>query len=155
MASAPTVATYTNDPANKPLDRVRLEIGDTDCRTAYLSDAEIRFFLEDEADNALRAASRAADAIAAKLARRIDYSHGSVKKSASQLFEQFRKLAKELARKASTDTAAPVATGVTIAEKESADEDASRVQPAFKKGMHDNPRSGPVVTSDPNATTPV
>ncbi len=54
---------------------------------------------------------------------------------------------------ANSHSVIPEVLGVTIDEKEAADEDASRVQPDFKKGMHDNPRSGPVVTSDPNLRT--
>ena len=34
------VATYSNAPAEKALDHVRLEIGDTDCENAILSDNE-------------------------------------------------------------------------------------------------------------------
>ena len=149
MANAPEVATYTNDPASKDLDRVRLETGDTDCRTAFLSDAEIDLYLTEE-PNVLRAAARAAGAIAAKCARRIDFGHGSIRKSLSQLREHYVDLSADLDRRASLGSVAPQALGLTVAEKDAADAETDRVQPAFKRGMHDNPRAGSVTLGDPN-----
>lgn len=148
MAHAPQAATYTNDPAHKILDRVRLEIGDTDCRVAYLSDEEIKFYIDEE-PSVLRAAARCAGLIAARLARRVDFSHGPVRKSISQAYAHYLELEAALERRAN-ETAVPEALGVTIAEKEAADADDGRVQPDFKKGMHDNPLAGDVVLSDPN-----
>lgn len=151
MAQAPQVATYTNDPANKPLDRVRLEIGDTDCSVAQLTDNEIELYIDAE-PSILRAASLCAGLIAAKLARRVDFAHGPVRKNMSQALEHYVALAEALERRAVIDGAVPEALGTTIAEKEAADEDSDRVQPDFKKGMHDNPRAGDVDLSDPNRT---
>lgn len=146
---APVVATYTNDPAGKNLDRVRLETGDTDCATAYLTDAEIQLYLDEE-PSVLRAAARAAGAIAAKVARRVDFSHGSVKKNLSQLSTHYLDLMRSLDRRATVGSVVPVVLGVSVAEKEAADTDEAQVQPDFKKGMMDNPRSGSVDLSDPN-----
>jgi hypothetical protein len=151
VANAPTVATYTNDPGSRPLDRVRLETGDTECATAYLSDEEINLYLGEET-NVLRAAARAAGAIAAKCARRIDFGHGSVRKSLSQLREHYVELGAELDRRASLAGVAPEALGTKLAEKAAADQDTTAVQPEFKVGMHDNPRAGPASQSDPNAS---
>lgn len=156
MAQAPSVATYTNDPAGEPIDRVRLEVGDTDCANAFLTDAEVELYIDEEDPDGegntgrlLRAASHCAKVIAAKLARRINFSHGPVKKDLSSLFEHYNELAAELGRRATISGVAPEALGVTTAGKEAADEDSTRVQPEFKKGMHDNPRSGPTVLSEP------
>ncbi|MCP4868280.1 MAG: hypothetical protein GY898_06130 [Proteobacteria bacterium] len=150
MAQGPEVATYTNEPENVPQDRVRLEVGDTDCAVAFLTDAEIKLCMADEPNSVLRAAAKAAGLIAAKLARRINFSHGPVKKDASQAYDHYVDLQAQLDRKASIEGAVPEALGVTIAEKETADEDTSRVQPDFKKGMMDNPRSGDAILNDPN-----
>lgn len=152
MANAPATATYSNDPANVPLDRVRFEIGDTDCAKAYLTDAEIRMYLAEE-PSVLRAASRAASAIAAKLARSVDFSHGPVRKSASQAFEHYNARARELSRRANLESVVPVATGVDVSEKEEANQDEGRVQPEFAKGMHDNPRSGATGAIDPTGSS--
>lgn len=140
-------ATYTNDPANKPIDRIRLEIGDTDCSTAYLTDAEIRLSLASSTapyteDQLLTAAADSARRIAAKLARRIDFRHGPVSKSLSQAFDHYRALADELIAKAAIVGAVPIALGVEVSEKEAANADTSRVQPAFSRGMMDNPEAG-------------
>lgn len=160
MANAPSVASYTNDPANVPLDRVRLEVGDTDCANAYLTDAEIELFIDEEDPDAdgtvgklLRAASTCANVIAAKLARRVDFSHGPVRKNLSALFEHYRDLSDDLGRRASGEGVLPVVLGLTLAEKEAADLNESQVQPEFKKGMHDNPRSGPTNLSNPSEVT--
>lgn len=157
MANAPASATYTNDPTNVVIDRVRLEIGDTSCSSAQLTDDEIRFAMaqEDPDDEGtesriLRAAARCARAIAAKMASSMDYSHGGVRKSAGQLFDHYRDLADDLDRQATVESVTPVVLGTTKAEKEEADGDSDQVQPAFKRGMHDNPRSGSTVLNDPN-----
>lgn len=162
MAQAPQAATYTNDPAGVPVDRVRLEIGDTDCANAFLSDAEVELYIDKEDPDAsgvesvlLRAASHCASLIAARVARRMNFSHGGVKKDAGSLFEHFNDLAAELGRRASIAGAIPEVLGRTKAEKEAADQDESAVQPDFKKGMTDNPRSGPTVLSEPGEVTSV
>lgn len=158
---APIVATYTNEPGSVRIDRIRFEVGDTDCRTAFLSDNEIKFLLDkndpDETNEdgpLLRAASEAASAIAARLARRVNMAHGGVRKDLSKLFEQYGELARELGRKATICGCAPLALGITKAEKEEAEQDESLVEPEFQKGMHDNPRSGPVVLNRPGEVTP-
>lgn len=153
MANAPQTATYTNDPGNVDLDRVRLEIGDTNCAEAYLSDEEINFYIGEE-PAILRAAARCAGVVAAKLAKRVDFAHGPVRKTISQAWNHYVELEAALDRRASLAGVAPEALGVTRAEKEAADADDSRVQPVFKKGMQDNPRSGDVILSDPNRSTP-
>ena len=160
MAQAPTAATYTNDPANVPIDRVRLEIGDTDCASAYLTDAEVELYidLEDPLGSGLtgpllRAASNCAGVIAAKVAKRINFQHGPVKKDVGSLFDHYNELARTLANRANVEGAIPDALGVTVAEKQAADADESRIQPGFKKGMMDNPRSGPFVPTDPSESS--
>jgi len=150
VAQGPSVATYTNAPETVDTDRIRLEIGDTDCEVAFLTDAELAFCLTEEPNSVLLAAAKAASLVAAKLARRINFSHGPVKKDQSQAYDHYVALEAELKRKAAIEGAVPEAGGVTIAGKESADQDTSRVQPDFKKGLHDNPRSGDPILSDPN-----
>lgn len=153
MAQGPEVATYTNAPATKPLDRVRLEIGDTKCSVAFLTDEEINLYIDME-PNVLRAAARCAGLIAAELARRVNFQHGPVRKDQSDAREHYVQLEAALDRRASLEGVMPEALGVTKAEKEAADAETDRVQPDFKKGMMDNPRSGDVDLSDPNQTIP-
>jgi len=152
VAQGPEVATYTNDPANKDLDRVRLEIGDTDCSVAFLTDEEIKLHIAAE-PSILRAAARCAGLVAAQLARRVNFAHGPVRKDQSQAREHYVELEATLDRRASLAGAKPEALGVTTGEKETADGATGRVQPDFKKGLMDNPRSGDRVLSDPNRPT--
>jgi hypothetical protein len=152
MANDTEVATYSNDPENEPIDAFRLRVGDTDCRDAYLTDAEIKYLIGVE-PSAIRAAARGAAAIAAKVAKYIDFRHGPVSKTASQLFEHFNALARDLHREATTDGTTFEVLGRTVAEKEAADGDSSAVQPDFKKGLMDNPRSGAMSETDPTESS--
>ena len=60
-------ATYTNDPLNRPIDRVRHEINDTDTENAVLSDEEIQYSISSN-PHVLLAASDCAAQIGAKYA---------------------------------------------------------------------------------------
>jgi hypothetical protein len=147
MANDTQVATYSNDPTDQPIDLFRLRVGDTDCRDAKLTDAEIRYFLADQ-PSALRAAADGARAIAAKMASKVDFRHGAIAKTLSQLVENYNALASRLDFEADTAGSAPEVLSGTIAEKETADADTGAVQPDFRKGLHDNPRSGSVPLTD-------
>jgi hypothetical protein len=150
MATETQVATYSNDPTNVPIDGLRLRVGDTDCQDAFLTDEECRFFLDAEPNSVVSAAARAARAIAAKVAKKIDYKFGSVSKTASQLYEHFTDLADRLDRDVDLDGVGPIMLGTTVAEKVAADADTGAVQPDFKKGIMDNPRSGPAPQNEPD-----
>jgi hypothetical protein len=147
MANDTQVASYSNDPTNQPIDLFRLRVGDTDCRDARLTDAEIRYFLADQ-PSALRAAADGARAIAAKMASKVDFRHGAISKTASQLVTHFNDLADRLDHEADVAGVTPEVLGRTIAEKQAADADTGAVQPDFRKGVHDNPRSGPIPQND-------
>lgn len=140
MAGQATGSTYGNDPANSPLDHVRLLVGDTVCSTAYLKDAEILFLIQEEG-SAAHAAPRAAEAIAAQLSRKVDTKTGGVSKSLSQLAKAYLDLAKTLRARAD-ELVAPVATGISKAEKQTDAADADLVQPFFRRKLDDNPRTG-------------
>lgn len=149
MRTETASATYSNDPSGNAIDALRLRVGDTDCSSAYLTDSEVRYFLATEA-SPVRAAAMAARAIAAKVAKKIDFSFDKVSKSASQLFDHYNALAEQLDDEASICNVAPIGLGQLVAEKQSANADTSRVQPAFARGMMDNPRSGDVSLDDPD-----
>ena len=138
MAEAPA-ATYGNDPANKPLDKVRLLVGDTVCSTAFLSDQEIEYFISEEGD-ADWAAPCAAKAIAAKLARRVTQSAGGVAQTLSDLFKHYNDLSASLLAKASLN-ATIYAGGLSVAEKQLDRQDTDLVQPYFERGQMQNPEA--------------
>lgn len=134
-------ATYGGDPLSGPVDYVRFQVGDTDCATARLSDAEIRALLESEG-SPTRAASRAAVAIASQFAAKFDIATGRVRKSLSQVFDHYLKLADRLMEEADASDAGFYAGGLSHAEKQADASDTDLVQPTFVGGAFGNPEAG-------------
>lgn len=130
--------TYSGDPSSSDRDEVRFLVGDTDTSDQLVTDEEIAYAVTEEADN-LMAASRVAKAIAAKFARLVDKSVGDLKISYNQRQKAFLDLASELEKRSNESGAAPYAGGISISDKETVVDDADRVEPAFKRGMNDNP----------------
>ena len=136
-------ATYTNDPANRPIDRVRLEIDDRDTTVeanALLTDEEIQYYI-DTHSNVLLAAAAAADQLAAKFAGDpktkkvgpldIDYGEG---RSAT-----FKAVAMRLRAQVSRRGGANLfAGGLSESEKVTENAKADKVQPRFTIGQDDN-----------------
>lgn len=139
--------TYVAGTAND-LTRVRLLIGDTDSSVSAqqrLEDEEITDLLT--IYGAYRAAAAgAADALAAKFARL------SVEKNTGQLslvwkrYEQLRLLARDL-RNGIAATAVPFGGGLSVTTRETNAADTDLVQPAFKRGMLDDPSTVDNTTS--------
>lgn len=131
--------TYDNDPTGVPRDEVRLLVGDTDATDQLITDEEIAYSLAKN-PNPYRAAADMARVIAAKFARLVTASVGSVSESASDLWTHYKDLAKELDRKAGT-YALPSFGGLTIAEHVTDNADTGLVQANAKKDQYDNPRA--------------
>lgn len=137
-------ATYTNDPQNRTIDRVRLEIDDRDVTTeadALLTDEEIQYYL-DTHTNVLLAAAAAAEQLAVKFAGDpksekvgdlvIDY--GAEGRSAT-----FKAVAKRLRAQVSRRGGANMfAGGLSAAKKRTEKALADKVQPSFAIGQDDN-----------------
>lgn len=135
--SQPVSATYGNDPETSPLDKVRFLVGDTDCPTAFLSDQEIEYLLVEEGGPDF-AAPCAANAIAAKVARRVTQNAGGVSQNLSDLFTHFNTLAKKLLAKANASTTV-WAGGLSVSEKQLDRQDQDLIQPYFERGQFTNP----------------
>lgn len=131
--------TYSSDPAASDRDYVRFRVGDTDSTDQQLADAEVDAMLA-EKGNKLTAAAFCARAIAAKYARLVTQAVGDLRMDYSDLAKQYNELAQQLSSEASIAVATPYAGGISIADKESAEDDSDRVAPAFAVGMHDNPQ---------------
>jgi len=114
--------TYTENPVDKELDALRLEIGDTDENYPLLQDEEIQYF-ETQEPNFFATAARCCEAISAKLAREADRTIGPTQVKLSQQSEAYTKQAKRLRKKAGTYKK-PLADIST--------------ESLFKKGMMDN-----------------
>ena len=137
-------ATYTNDPNNRQIDRVRLEIDDRDVTTetdALLTDEEIQYYL-DTHSNVLLAAAAAAEQLAAKFAGDpktkivgpLEISYGDEGRS-----KTFTAVAKRLrAQVARRGGANLFAGGLSQAKKRTEKALADKVQPSFTIGQDDN-----------------
>lgn len=123
--------TYTDDPKNVPVDKVRFLCGDTDSEDPLLSDGEIEYLLE-SAGNAESAARKACMTIIAKLAREVDYVIGPEQVRASQRLENYRKLLALLPIPITTSTGTPI-WGTPGSEFR---------DPIFDIGLHDVPGNG-------------
>lgn len=133
--------TFTYTPGSTTsATRVRLLVGDTD-PTAPLQER-----LEDEEITDLlaiyggyrAAAAGAAEALAGKFARSATNKKLGQAELAWKRFDQLSSLAKSL-RSTVSLAAIPFAGGISIAQKQTLEQDTDRVTPSFQKGMLDNP----------------
>ena len=132
--------TYTGDPSSSNKDEVRFLAGDTDFDSQLVTDEEIAYAIAQEANNRM-AAVRVARAIAAKFSRDVDKAVGDLKISLSQRYKQYVALISTLESEAAIYGAVPFAGGISVSQKDTLEDDSDRVQPSFKRGMHDNPNA--------------
>ena len=133
-------ATYTNDPANRPIDRVRFEVSDTATATAKLSDEEILMLIGDN-NHVLYAAAAAAEAIGGQSASGLESkSVGDFTLSfPSGDLGSYSALASALRLRAAKKAGGSLyAGGLSKTDKAAMEADTDRVQPVFSIGMDDN-----------------
>lgn len=135
--------TYTADPSNVPLDRIRFLIGDTDPNDPILYDGEIESIIAEDGYG-YEAASKAALAIAAKFARKMTKSTGSLMRAWEQQYEHYMELADRLARQDRSEPVKPFASGWVVTEKANRELDADREELFGQKGGMDNRTDGSV-----------
>lgn len=128
---APGGFSYSGNPNNSPLDRVRFTLGDTKAATAQFTDGELLALLDDAGDNWLSASLLACDALVAKYAGACDESVGSVSMAYSQKAAGYQRLADTL-RSRLARMAVPYAGGIYWADKRRQQLDRQRVQPQFR-----------------------
>lgn len=78
------------------LEKVRLEIGDTDSTDPQFTDAEINYFLDAAGNVVVDAAIKACEALVAKYSREYDFETDQQKFSRSQRAKAYKDLAAEL-----------------------------------------------------------
>ena len=125
MADPLPASNYTGDPANVPVDAVRMELG----RAASLdliTDAEIEFNLARANDNPLLAAAFCAETIAGTYAGLADKSMDGSSVSLSQKAEGWRKKAAALRAQALSPSLTPRTTSAQPGKRN------------FWMGQHDN-----------------
>ena len=131
---------WTYDPTlARPLDLIRLLIGDTDASDPLLQDEEILSLLSLEGSVEL-AAARACDAIVARFSRLADVSAGGVSIQASQRAEAYRQRAAELRQRAFRGLTL-YAGGRSWSEKVAAAADEDSIPPRFRRGQDDHPEA--------------
>ncbi len=136
---------FTYTAGATPKDDVRLLIGDVDGNAMLdvrLEDEEIVRLLELEGST-LHASATAAEALAAKFARKAEGSSGGLVPSRTRA-QELTSLAARIRARASS-SAVPTAGGITISSRQT--QDPNRIQPAFRRGMLDNPDGSQVPTS--------
>jgi hypothetical protein len=102
-------ASYTGNPATRPIDAVRLELG-KDKSLTLITDLEISYNLGRAGSNVLLAASYSAETIAGHYADMVDKSMGGSSVSLSQKAEAWRKKAAALKSMAMNTSITPIAT---------------------------------------------
>lgn len=118
---------------------VRFFIGDTE--TPYLlSDEQITLAI-DATTSDIAAAAMCARHLSARFARQVDKRFESISSANSQKSAAFETLARNLEQQAKRagGLGVPVAGGISMADVQSADNDADRVRPYFRDGMFHNP----------------
>lgn len=134
---------YTGDPANRPLDAVRLLISDTDSARPQLSDDELAWLLTQET-NPYYAAARAAELISSSYSGKSTKTVGDLSISFGELASHYGDLADRLRAQAadprlSGAVPVPYAGGLSVAEKQGDVADTDLVQPAFRVNQHSSP----------------
>lgn len=82
---------YTNDPANNPVDRIRLNVGDVWEDMEYLTDADYEYFLAAANGNERRATMDAVRAILFKLTRMTRERTGDIEVYGGDWFNNYMK----------------------------------------------------------------
>lgn len=134
--------TYTNDPANNTLDRVRLTLGDTDECDQILSDEELNYFILNAGGCSRTASIEACFAIMAKYSRFANESVGSVSIQNAEKSKQYKALADQIRVRMSIYVT-PIAGGINVGDKRAVESDSNRVNPSFNRDLHDNGRDNP------------
>lgn len=132
--------TYSGNPAASNLDALRFTIGDTNSADQQMSDEEMLYLIS--AHGSVRAAAIAAcDALVAKHATGgtgVDKTVGDLSISGSQRAASFAALRDRLIRQSAL-AAAPMAGGISVADKVATEDDTDRTSPSFRRGQFDAP----------------
>lgn len=121
------------------LNRIRVRIGDTDqfaSADLRLEDEEITDFVVTEG-GFMRAAAAAAEALAAKFARKAEGSQGPDRIVPSDRANHLRRIAAQL-RSAASAACVPSAGGISVAAKDANAANPDHATPAFRRGLLDH-----------------
>ena len=138
---------YNSSAVSSDLDRVRFLVGDTDMDDILCQDGEINFVISNHGGNVFLAAADVAEAIAAKFARKCDKAVGDLQLSLSQKSEAYRDMSDRL-RTHGSILCVPTAGGISISEKEAAEDDTDRFGSPFSTDQFSHPGLGGTGSSE-------
>lgn len=133
--------TYTNDPANSDRDAVRVMLDDTVEASEKLSDETIAWLL-DSYSNVWFAGAAGAELIGGQQSAAVNMTRVGdlqITSGAGNIGGQYRDLAKRLREQGLRKGVAPYAGGISVADKESQEDDTDWDRTPVKLGIHDNP----------------
>ncbi len=116
------------------LNRLRLEIGDTDSDDYYLDDEEIQI-IQSEKTSFYRRAAACCELVCAKVAKEVKYKIGHFSEDANEVFDRYKALGAKFQAYTSVDY--PWSSSISVSDKKTYEDDTSLVQPKIKKGQHD------------------
>ena len=145
--------TYGGDPENSDRDAVRLQIGDTDTTDQQLTDAEVAYYLA-ENGSVIGAALGAVRAIMAKYARLVNKAVGDLRLNYSDRLDSYKSLEQQLKSKLASKHGMPVAGGISLARKQTVEEDTDRVAPAIERDQFSYPGTQTSQDSDREYSDP-
>jgi hypothetical protein len=144
---------YTGDPANNPIDRVRLAVGDIWDDMEMLTDADYQYFLDRNDGNENRATLDAARAILFKLTRMTRERTGDIEVYGGEWFKNYKDALLLILKdpNAAISLAVPYAGGISKSDMFKNDADCDNVVREINIGysqsrrLYDNtyPSSGP------------
>lgn len=130
-----TTFTYDNTALSTELNRIRLEIGDTNSNEPLLYDGEITQ-IQAEYTTFNKRCCACCKAIMAKFAREVDYNIAGYSEKAGSIYDRYEKLAKHFAQLGAASY--PYSSSLVQDDKDAYQDDSDLVQPKVKRGMHDN-----------------
>ena len=125
---------YSGDPGASSKDAVRFATGDVDLSDQQLSDEEIAYLLVQRGD-VLNAAVAACHRLAAKYSRLVSRAVGDLRIEHQQRRQAYMELARTLRAEGAIGGIVPYAGGISLADKETDEDDTDRVQPFFTREL--------------------
>ena len=128
---------FSYDPADleTELNRIRLEIGDTDSLNYFLLDEEIAI-IQSELSSFNARCAKCCGLIANKFSAKTEVRFDGYSEKFSEIVERYRKMAEYYGNLSAGSY--PYSSSIYQDDKDTYQNDVDIVQPAFKRGMHDN-----------------
>lgn len=126
---------YDETALDVELNRIRLELGDTDEDDILLQDEEIAQ-VQSEQDSFYKRVATCCRLICATIARKVDYKLSLLSENLSRLYERYSEMEKKFSAMASFNH--PWIGSIKKDLKEDVEADTDLVKPRFKRGLMDN-----------------